>query len=350
MAVITNETEQDRWREASSEASYWIALSAEEMSADDTARFTEWLATDPLHERAYQDVARFWGALDRIPPEDARQLDQYVEVPVRNPSETVPVESSSTTRLLRKHGRTISGRRLALVAASIVLVLGVWWVAGAFHMTADYRTATGELRSITLDDGTRVDLGPRTALSVAFDAGFRKVTLHEGEAFFQVAPDAARPFEVEAGWGSINALGTAFNVHRYADHVMVMVSEHAVRVATTADPSNGLRLEAGNRVRYDDTGRIGTAEAADTRRELAWKRQRLVFENQPLEDVIEDLNRYRSGWIIVRDSTLKRLSITASVDTGHPDRALRMIEETLPVSSLRITDRVVLLSRGTTFH
>lgn len=343
---MTNGTEQDRWREASHEASYWVALSAEEMSVEDTVRFNEWLAADPLHQLAYQDATKFWKALDDIPGEKARELDRYLDASTVVMPKAIPVERPGPTNVSTRKG-VFSRRQVGAIAASLLLLAGTWWFSSAFHLTADYRTASGELRTVTLSDGTHVELGPQTSLSVAFDGDRRNVLLHEGEAFFQVAPDAARPFEVTAGQGTITALGTAFNVHHLSGRVTVTVTEHAVQVK----PSSNLpafRLEDGYRVRYDAHGPTGAAEAADLRRDLAWRRQRLIFDNQPLEDVIDELNRYRDGWIIMRDASLKRLPVTAAVDTHHPDRTLRLIEETLPVTSLRLTDRIILLYHKTT--
>ncbi|UVT15418.1 MAG: FecR family protein [Nitrospira sp.] len=342
---MTNGTEQDRWREASSEASYWVALSAEEMSVEDTVRFTEWLSADPLHQRAYQDAVRFWQALDSIPGDEVRKLDRYLAASADVDPQVIPEQIPPTPSILKR--RPVIGRtQIGAIAASLLLVAGAWWFGSLFHLTADHRTASGEVRTVTLPDGTHIELGPRTSLSVAFDAEHRRVVFHEGEAFFQVASDSTRPFEVEAGEGTIKALGTAFNVHQHSGHVTVTVAEHAVQVSL---PSNQptLRLENGYRVRYDGHGLRGAAEAVDLRRDLAWRRQRLLFDNQPLEDVIDELNRYRDGWIVIRDAALSRLPVTALVDTRYPDRTLRMIEETLPVTSLHLTDRVVLLSRKT---
>ncbi len=343
---MTNGTEQDRWREASQEASYWVALSVEEMSVDDTVRFKEWLSADPLHQRAYQDAAAFWKALDDVPGENVRDLDRYLGTPADTARHTDPVEMPRTS-ILRTPKAMIGRRQIGAIAASLLLLAGAWWISSAFHLTADHRTGSGELRIITLADGTQVELGPQTSLSVAFDAESRTISIHDGEAFFQVARDVARPFKVKAGLGTITALGTAFNVHQLSGRVTVTVTEHAVQVSPSANRPN-LRLVSGYYVRYDEHGLAGAAEPADLQRELAWRRQRLVFDNQPLADVIEELNRYRDGWIIIRDASLNHLPVTASVDTRYPERTLRMIEETLPVTSLRLTDRVVLLSHKDT--
>ncbi len=174
----------------------------------------------------------------------------------------------------------------------------------------------------------------------------RRLTLHRGEAFFTVAPDTARPFEVTAGNGTIQALGTAFNVRTEPDRVTVTVTEHSIRIKTLVKQEAEAR--AGEQISYDQDGRIGQIVSADPSRTLAWQRHRLVFENQPLPNVLEELGRYRSGWIVLRDPSLRRLSVTGVFDTRHPDHILTAIEESLPIRSAKLTDRLILLYQGKT--
>nr|MBP8827156.1 FecR domain-containing protein [Nitrospira sp.] len=243
-------------------------------------------------------------------------------------------------------GTSRSWRRVAALAASLVLVAGIGlWITTAWLPFGDYRTAVGEVRTVTLADGSIVQLNTDTALSVSITEHGRRLTLHRGEAFFTVAPDAARPFEVEAGRGAIRALGTAFNVRTGSDRTTVTVTEHSIRIRLGKETS--AEVHAGERLRYRPDGWIDPIETADMDRALAWRHHRLIFENQPLPEVLAELARYRSGrLVILRDESLKTLPVTGSFDTERLDHLLPAIEESLPVRIVSFADRVILLYRG----
>ncbi|MCC6966696.1 MAG: FecR family protein [Nitrospira sp.] len=310
---------------ADSTASEWLVrMESGAITGDERRRFAEWLAADPAHPAAYRKTERFWRALDGLPPDDIRALNRYL--PQQAPSET-------TRRIRPWH-------RFTTVAASLLLVtaLGLWLTGPV----GDYHTAVGEQRTITLADGSTVQLNTNTALSVSILEGERRLTLHHGEAFFTVAPDSMRPFEVTAGNGTIRALGTAFNIRTDRERTTVTVTEHRVRVRL--GQASSVDVDAGQRLDYRPGGWMGRAERADVTRTLAWQHHRMVFENQPLPEVLDELARYRSGQIVIlRDESLNTLSITGSFDTDRLDRLFPALEESLPVHVVTFADRLILL-------
>jgi transmembrane sensor len=313
----------------SSTASGWLVLlESGEATAEDRRRFAEWLAADSAHALAYREAERFWVGLDTLDQQDVRELDRYL------------TETPATSR---KTGHKVS-QRLTALAASLLLITAIGlWFATIWHPRGDYRTATGEQQTVALADGSTVHLNTDSALSVSLTDTARRLTLHRGEAFFTVAPDTARPFEVRAGNGTIRALGTAFNVRTDRDRVTVTVTEHSIMIRTTQDASAELR--AGTRITYRSDGRFGQIEPVDVARTLAWQRHRLIFENQSLSDVLEEFARYRSSWIVLRDPSLRTLAVTGSFDTERLDRLLPTLEESLPIRTVRFTDRLILLYR-----
>ncbi|HEX6398731.1 MAG TPA: FecR domain-containing protein, partial [Steroidobacteraceae bacterium] len=145
----------------------------------------------------------------------------------------------------------------------------------------EYRTAVGEQRSITLADHSMVNLNTDTALDVTLSKNLRRVDLHHGEAFFSVAHDPSRAFEVWAAGGKVRAVGTQFGVAIDRDDVTVSVLEGIVVVqplATGAAP----RVAANQSVRYRSGGTIGTVGVADVNRINGWREGKLVFERVPL--------------------------------------------------------------------
>src|SRR5262249_25581647 len=147
-----------------------------------------------------------------------------------------------------------------IIAAGLLLLIGgacLWmgdpWVA----LLADQRTAVGERRTVGLADGSAVELGPSTAMTLQFSAAERRVTLLSGEAYFVVAPmrgGEVRPFVVAAEGGTARALGTRFMVDRLRDGVEVVVDEHQVAVALGDEGSLPVVLSPGQSVRYSRMG------------------------------------------------------------------------------------------------
>lgn len=315
---------------ASTASAWLVRIETGTVTADERRHFAEWLAADPAHPAAYREAQQFWHSLDGLSPDDIRALDRYL------PQESVSQRSRP------EHSR----RQLTAMAACVLLVAGAaLWLALVLWPLGDYRTAVGEQRTIALPDGSTVQLNTDTALSVAITDDTRRLTLHRGEAFFTVAPDQARPFEVTAGHGTIRALGTAFNVRTDGDRTTVAVSEHRVRVRLEHEPS--VDVQAGEQLRYQPSGWLGSVERTDLNRTLAWQRHRLMFENQPLPEVLKELARYRSGRLVfLRDQSLNTLSVTGSFDTERLDRFLSALEESLPIRIVTIADRVILLYRS----
>jgi transmembrane sensor len=330
MTVAMEEQEQET---VSSAASGWLVLlKTGDATSEDRRRFADWLAAHPGHPVAYREAERFWEGMDCLDQQDVRELDRYLE------------DHTSDSRIASPVGRGACSWHLTAIAATALLVTAAsLWMTMVWHPRGDYRTVIGQQQTITLADGSTVHLNTDTAISVALGDNTRRIRLHRGEAFFTVAPDALRPFEVTAGNGIVRALGTAFNVRADADHVTVTVSEHSIQITTHGDETAEVRT--GERVSYGADGRIGPKEPVDVTRALAWQRHRLIFENQPLPEVLDELARYRSGWIILRDPSLRTLPVTGSFDTGRPDHVLPAIEESLPIRAVRLTDWLILLHR-----
>lgn len=314
----------ERHTTASTASEWLVRMESGAVTDDDRRHFAEWLAADPAHPLAYRKAERFWHALDDLNPDDVRKFDRYL------PQDTIGTSTQ----------RTRSWHRLTAVAATLLLVtaLGFWLTGPA----GDYHTAVGEQRTVILVDGSTVQLNTNTALSVSMNDEGRRVMLHHGEAFFSVAPDRTRPFEVTAGHGTIRALGTAFNIRTDRERTTVAVTEHGVRVRLGHTPA--VDVNAGERLDYRQGGWMGRAEQADLTRLLAWQHHRMVFENQPLSTVLDELARYRSGQIVIlRDESLKTLSVTGSFDTDQLDHFLPAIQESLPIRVVTFADRLILL-------
>ncbi|MDY6981765.1 MAG: FecR domain-containing protein [Pseudomonadota bacterium] len=207
--------------------------------------------------------------------------------------------------------------------------------------TYDYASNRGERRSVNLPDGSTITLNWDTALRVTLDARARRVELQRGEALFAVAPDAARPFTVEAGSGSVTAVGTAFSVrHASPNELRAVVTEGIVRVEYPS--ASALMLEAGYAVVANERG-IGAPLSIDTAAATAWTDGMLVFQDVPLEDAIAELGRYTSAPLRPRRLTGSTRAVTATYFTERADDALVLIAQAFELELTRAPDGSVII-------
>lgn len=209
---------------------------------------------------------------------------------------------------------------------------------------ADYRTGIGERRLVTLEDGSSLHLNTDTAVNIAFSADRRDLHLLKGEAAFTVASDPARPFVVKSGTVLTQALGTAFAMRRHAGVITVTVIEHQVQLGVPSESAlRDLTVHEGEQVRYSADEGFSPVRRIDVGKETAWQRDKVIFDAQPLAEVVEELNRHRHGHIIILNPALRALKVTGLFEVAEPDAALRMIQHTIPIHHTSLSSYLVLL-------
>ena len=297
----------------SQEAVTWFAvMNADAVSAADRAAFRAWLRRDVRHQAAYADIERMWSGASHLPFVKQR----------------------------RRAGRLAVTRRALGKGALAALIGGGAWAVYQQRPFADYRTGTGERRTVTLHDNSTIELAAATALSVDFSAQMRLVTLYHGEAYFAATPDTARPFVVEAGAGRTMAAGTAFNID-YVSHDDVRVTAFE-RPAEIRLGASAMRLEAGSQVTYG-RNMIGAPQEVDPASVLAWRDGRLVFVSRPFGEVITSLNRWRDGRLVVMSPTLAVRPVTLIVDVEKSGDILPTLEATLPIRVVNLSPYMTLI-------
>lgn len=284
---------------------WFVHLRDEAADADLRQRFEIWRAADPTHAEAFAKAEALWSGFEIAKPSFERQR--------------VKAHPINRRGVLALAGLFVAGAPL------------VYWAStpGRF---ADHRTDIAERRTVTLSDGSVVELGSDTALSVDFGPSERRLTLHRGQAFFRVAPDPARPFIVHTPAGSARALGTQFDLRLDEDGATVSVVEHAVELAS---PAHGVVVVGeGWQARSDASG-VSEPRRFDAGVVEAWRRDRIVFEDVPLRRVLRELERYRRGPILLMGEVVGRIPVTAVFEARNTDGALRTIERTIPVRVLK---------------
>lgn len=343
----------DRDARIGREADRWLVLHAQGPLAPDDARaFNQWLSADPEHEAHYRAGQ---AALRQVPL--MRGLDEIEALMKPSPYERVYGAFRGLARWLASVVRrpairwAVLGTAAAGAAVAVAVVsvrpplLSPDRVAPAHHATA-----VAQIRDVALADGSVVTLGAASAMTVAFSAAERRVTLSAGEAFFDVRADAARPFVVAAGNTLVRVLGTKFDVSLGSEVIDVAVSEGRVEVIR---PEGDVRviderdikhvLVAGQRVSAPKAGRVRPVQTIAIENVAAWRRGELVWVDTPVRDIVADLNRYSERTIVLGDAATGAIDLTLAFQVADVDGAATLLAATLGVDAIERADGTLVL-------
>ncbi|MCJ8055781.1 FecR domain-containing protein [Shinella curvata] len=322
------------------EAAEWvIRLGADTSSDQDHHAFELWRSQSLRHAQAFHFAQQTWGALAAL-----RDAPGSLAADMRQP----------TVRRTAPRGNR-QGRRLRLAAGvamtCLVAAIGMtsfWYGNPLTLMAADYRTAPGEQQTVTLPDGSVVELASGSAIALHFSKDERRVELLAGAAYFtavSMGGQEPRPFVVEGAGGTATALGTQFLVDRLPEAVEVVVAEHEVRVALIDrdGPGGAITLSPGQSVRYSSQSGLGEISAKNVDQATAWRRGRLVFDQVSLADVVAELNRYRRGRIVIANAALASRQVSGVFETRDLNRALDTIARELGLRSTSLPALVTVL-------
>lgn len=312
------------------EAAAWlIRIRENPQSAELRAHFDIWRQSSPEHEQAWSELCLLWRATGKA------------EAFYR------PLAS---TRLRILPRRPVSVPRLAAGLATAFAVACVLWLAAPsviVRWTADHRTAIAEIQSITLEDGSSVELAPDSAFSAQFTGQLRQVTLLQGEAFFDIRKNPDRPFRVIAGGTEVEVLGTAFEVELTEDATRVAVARGSVSTLSRAAVSGASRatLKPGDAISIDARSGMETRTLVDADNIGSWREGRLVVSNATIASVIDVIRRYDPAWITLADPSLGRERVTGIYDLTSPALALGALVDPFGGRVLNLGDSVRVITR-----
>jgi transmembrane sensor len=309
----------------------WLSLLHDQPSSGDQATFSHWLQADPAHAEAYAQAQVVWELTETpartLAGEDALALQGYLNA----------MNRSCRTRVRRWSGA------LAM-AACLVLMIGVgagWqpsrWVD---DLGADYVSAPGEIRTVTLADQSQVTLDADSAIAVDFSRGERHVQLRRGAGFFSVT-HTGEPFVVAAEKGQARVLGTQFEVRLQPHGAQVTVLSG--RVGVTADKyAEQQILIAGQQVAYGE-GSAQKLHSVDSEAQLAWRQGRLNYYKATLADVVQDLGRYYPGRIVLLNGELAGRRVSGSFPSEDPQAVLSSLQGVLGFEQHKVVGRLIIL-------
>jgi transmembrane sensor len=297
--------------QALEEAADWLTrLSERELSDTERAEWECWKVSTPERGRAWGRAQLLQSKFGGLPPSLAMSALDRPSSPQR---------------------RAALGK-LAMILAILPAGWGSWKLAESRQWSADYHTAVGQRRELTLADGSHITLNTDTAIDVLFDTNQRLIHLREGEILVQTAPDIsplARPFLVSTRQGRMQALGTQFTVRELQSRTHLAVLEGAVQVEL-ADNRQGspLIINAGQRTDFSsDT--FGLVTATD-RYIGAWAQGMLMADKMRLADFVAELTRYRRGFVRL-DPAIADLRISGAYPISDTQRTLNMLAQTYPI-------------------
>jgi transmembrane sensor len=336
-------------RQVFREASEWVArLQADDVTAEERANFETWRSAHSLHRRTFDELTGTWSRFAAVRP-----LVRAVTFGQSVNETAARAEADQARRRSRRY-------RVAWAAAlaSIVVGLGVF---GYFRPSPGrtYVTTDGEHATVSLPDGSTLELDGDSRARVDFSTRYRMVHLERGEAFFKVVHNAQWPFWVVGGGSWVRDVGTAFNVQLNATGMQVTVSQGMVKVGALAPSLREIPfqdavlshetalsvLTAGHQAYLTGSAvKIRPLSAEQLAQAISWRAQTLYFENAPLSEVAEELGRYTPLHLVVAGERLGQLPIAGTFDASPQgvETFLAMLNQGLGLTVHREAGAVVI--------
>lgn len=316
----------DRYNKLEEIAGDWLARrDSGRWTEDDQRRFEQWLNESPLHRVTYLRIEHAWERSARL--------------------SVLGAGGKGATRVSEPGFPYL--RRGMAIAASVLFAIAL--SVGGYRFWAGsgelYVTPVGGLTAVPMPDGSKVTLNTDSEVRVAVSDDERLVELRQGEAFFEVARDPARPFIVLAGDKRVIAVGTKFSVRREANDIEVVVTEGKVRVETEAS-SSAEPLVAGTIAQASDAGvLIQTKPLIEAEEALSWRQGVLIFRQMTLGEASAEFNRYNDRKIVIEDPNVAGLRIAGSFRANNVDAFVRLLERGYPLRAEEREGRFVLSAR-----
>ena len=318
------------------EAAAWIAqLETGDLEAADLETLREWIGRSPVHASELRRCAQLSGELNVL-----SEMKEALE------------DAAKAYRPMRRKRNRRKWAYPALALGATLLTVLVWRMGAPEVFTETFSTAVGEYREYEMPDGSEIALNTNSRLEVVYTPELRQILLLSGEALFQVAPNADRPFVVQAGLHHVEAVGTAFVVKMVDDQMEVSVTEGQVKLSSpspalhrTVEPvplettSVGtpaalaaVYLQMGQSVKLPVHGQraevaeIESVSTAELRRRLAWREGLLDFNRTPLSQVVAEISRYSGVLIIIEDPVLKERHFDGLFRAGETQKLLQALD------------------------
>lgn len=312
-------------------AAYWFArVHSGSFTVAEQEQFLQWRQASPVHEQEYRALDEIWQATAMLPEQELRELLTHTE------------SSVAQHKLTRR--KWMLGAGAACTAAVVgAVALQAYGLESPLYV-AQYATAKGEQRKEMLPDGSVVDMNVYSELSVRYYANRRVVELTRGEAGFEVVSNHDQPFVVDAGEVSVRVTGTVFTVGYEPARVMVAVQSGSVEVTAGRWWNRDTAMLTAGMVAQSASGQPLSVGAGDVATLTAWRQGKVVFRDQPLAEVVHEMNRYLRQPIHLTDSRLNYLRMAGVFNVYDAEGFLQALQTHLPVTVVQRPDGSVGLA------
>ena len=360
------------------EAALWLLKIEDEspLSDENVAELRQWVNSSDVHREIITRMSKTWGDMDVLTAMMSPTIT-HKRTPIKLFKTWVFSPVFAFVYLFRQlfsiTVKIFSSPKSIGAAVALSTVLCVWLVMPwqGFDKTAMpdnvYVTSIGEHSKHTLPDGSILWLNSSSEVEVQYSPKYRRISLLEGEAHFEVVKDPTRPFEVYSQGRLVRAVGTAFTVYKIENRIEVFVSEGKVELAIvdktfvitpndTSDKNiqagvskaetsqNDLeapvkqylgQLEAGQSISIADVDKLAIMsnqnkivqlDPGEIVRKLSWLDGKLVFAGESLQEVVTEISRHTSMRIDVPDPKLKKMRIGGHFQAGETDALFIVLE------------------------
>jgi transmembrane sensor len=313
----------------------WVSrLLSGTMTAEEGEALTAWRAQSPSHESAFAEAVRFQRAVRRAVQAERAAPAATPVSPALRPRVQAP---GRVTR------RALVGGAIAASAAGYMVVHppeGLWpsWS----DLTADYRTRAGQQTQVAAAPGVEMELNTRTSVSRVAGRS-PAIELVSGEAALNVHRDGGAAFAVLASGARTLVSDGALNIrHDRGDGGVVCVT-CLQGSAELVHPAGRLQLAAGQQVAYT-SNRLDPVRSTDVTLVSAWRKGLLIFRDTPLQQVVDELNRYRPGKIVLVDAALARRPVYGIFQIHQIGGAVKQVQDLTGARAIDLPGGIVLLS------
>lgn len=308
---------QDTATEIDAEAARWILrLDRDGRTPELETELETWLRADPRRKGAFLRAEAAWVVMDRA-----------------GWSASAEGRAKPRVELTRRHALFAGG-----IAAGLAAV-------GAYVLRpSKYATEVGEVRRLPLSDGSIAEINTASTIQVSLHPDQRIVRMDQGEAWFQVAKDANRPFVVEAGSVRVRAVGTAFSVRRRQNGADVMVTEGIVETWTEGARDKPVRLTAGEKAYVSEADPVNRIVSAPSEidRELAWRDGNIDLAGESLADAVAEFNRHNRRKLVIADPSIANEPLYGVFHANDPQGFAQAVRVSLDID-VHVDDNQILI-------
>lgn len=306
-------------------------------AADDWSEAYAWVALDPAHGFAFAKAEAGWELTERLRELPLGREDAHIATAVSTVTDQGIVADNIAKPLIARRG-FLAGLAAAAASIGVVTTVALRLVGTVDH----YRTALGETRTVRLADGSLIHLNTNSSVEVALRDDIRSIKLLKGEARFDVAHDAKRPFIVDADGTRVRAVGTMFNVRLRPDVTELTVIEGIVAVRN--GDSAVRRIESGRSAAVR-SGSIAVThlEPAKIKQRIAWQDGMVEFEGDTLAQAVEEFNRYRATPMVIGDPAIASLRVGGAFRLDRSQDFVQALESGFGIRSVSGSDNSIIL-------